>query len=100
MVNADAANNEVTSFYMPTLLQCSQLTLTTSWALDTGSSSVPIKVELLQAATVIASKTQTLTSTTAANVTLDALGTDNTNPITWTSGAADNLWLRCTWKVA
>lgn len=68
ITNADAANNEAILLRLPPLAAGSSIVGTFRIGLDTGSASTAWKLEILQGATVVATRTGTASSETAADV--------------------------------
>lgn len=99
VINPDSTSNEAMVYRWAPLLQNSTTGATFRWALDTGSANLDVKMEILQGATVVATRTVTLTSATPADYTVDVTGTHKVADITWISGQAE-LWGRVTWRAA
>lgn len=103
-INPDAAADEAFTFRWPPLQQGSAVSAGFPLSLDAGSTTQAVKLEVLQGATVVATRTVTgaeMTSagTTETNFNVDVTGTHKVADITWASGQAE-LWGRTTFKAS
>ncbi len=103
-INADSTVDEEMTVRWPVVQQGSTVTVTFPLSLNPGSTTQKIKLEVLQGATVVGTRTvttaeMTAAGTTSTNFAVDVTGTHKVADITWTGGEAE-LSSRVTFKAS